>query len=252
MKQAKNCGFVLPEQITFLGMLLWLTVGSNLSQVPIRASAQKAHIEGTVFGYKHSPMYHAEVKFTDHDEISRSVFTDQNGFYETDLPAGLYAMTVRSDRSKVPEYVRPPFRVAASLNLTFDPTLDPQLSCEATTTTGELALTEDEALNACGGRAIFSIPSKDNVPFQLSIGYVARRMGKLGYEYLSENIPGGKIPVTVAYNLFTLRANQVRYDIKTHTLHAIGDVIVERADGPTRKAESATVRFKNGEAVALR
>jgi hypothetical protein len=229
---------------------MWLVVGFSLSRAPIRGSVlQTAHIQGEVFNYNHSPVFRAEVKFTN-NKFRRSVFTDKNGFYETDLPYGLYAMAVTSEG--LPEYVRPPFRIVAPVNLNFDVNLDPHVNCEMTTTTAGQAPTDDEALNACGGSAIFSIPSKDNDAFQLSIRFETRRISDHGYDYGSRNIPGaGRIPVTIAYNLFTIRANQVTYDTKSHTLKATGDVIVERADGPTRKVESAIFGFENGEAIVL-
>jgi lipopolysaccharide assembly outer membrane protein LptD (OstA) len=69
--------------------------------------------------------------------------------------------------------------------------------------------------------------------------------------YDSEWIPGRKFPVFVAYNLFTLHADFVSYDEEGKTLKATGNVIVERTDGTTQRADSMSFRLENGLATPL-
>jgi hypothetical protein len=55
----------------------------------------------------------------------------------------------------------------------------------------------------------------------------------------------------VAYNLFTLQADHIVYDVQRSTLEAMGDVVVENADGTTQRADSMTFKIENGEATLL-
>jgi lipopolysaccharide assembly outer membrane protein LptD (OstA) len=60
---------------------------------------------------------------------------------------------------------------------------------------------------------------------------------------------GVEIPVFVAYNLFTLRADRVGYDAQGRMLEATGNVVATNADGATEHADSMTFRIENGEAI---
>jgi hypothetical protein len=62
---------------------------------------------------------------------------------------------------------------------------------------------------------------------------------------------GVEIPVFVAYNLFTLRADRVVYDVQSRTLEATGNVVAENADGTIQRADSMKFRVENGEAIPL-
>jgi hypothetical protein len=190
------------------------------------------------------------------------VSADKNGFYETDLPAGIYTMTAQ-DLSKLHyKYVRPPFLVASSTGVTLNVTFYAGLSCDLKSPTPE------DVRNACEGIDIFPIPSKDNVPFQISIQYSSRRPTDRGCEYSGLKIsvrPIGrgddysspktpadlKIRVFVAYNLFTLQADEVVYNVQSQTLKATGHVVVENADGTTHSADAMTFKIENGQATPL-
>ena len=58
-------------------------------------------------------------------------------------------------------------------------------------------------------------------------------------------------PVFVAYNLFTLRAERVVYDVQSKTLQATGNVVTVDADGATRRADSMTLEIENGRVTGL-
>ena len=220
------------------------------------------HIHGAIRYYDDSPVPGAGVTF-EGDNISKTVSADKNGFYETDLPVGIYTMTAQ-DLSKLHyKYVRPPFRVASSTGITLNVTFYAGLSCDLKSPT------EEDVRNGCEGIDLFPIPSKDNVPFQLSIQYSTRRPTDRGCEYSGLKISvrpidqGDKysslktpadlrIRLFVAYNLFTLQADHVVYNEQGRTLEATGNVVATNADGATHHADSMTFKIENGEATRLR
>jgi lipopolysaccharide assembly outer membrane protein LptD (OstA) len=55
----------------------------------------------------------------------------------------------------------------------------------------------------------------------------------------------------VAYNLFTLQADRVDYDVQNRTLEATGNVATVSPNGVTQHADSLTFKFANGEASRL-
>jgi len=52
-----------------------------------------------------------------------------------------------------------------------------------------------------------------------------------------------KVPVFVAYNLFSLQATEVRYNAKHHMIGALGNVVVEDGSGATRHLAAAHFTF---------
>jgi lipopolysaccharide assembly outer membrane protein LptD (OstA) len=61
---------------------------------------------------------------------------------------------------------------------------------------------------------------------------------------LGDNIP--HVPIFVAYNLFTLQADEVVYDVKSQTLEASGNVVAESSDGTAEHSDSMVFKIKNG------
>ena len=246
--------------LTMVVVLLACTALFGQSAPPV-TSPQTFHIQGEIRYYNNSPTPGAGVTF-EGDNISKTVSADKNGFYETDLPVGIYTMTAL-DLSKLHyKYVRPPFRVGSSTNVTLNVTFYAGLSCDLKSPT------EEEVRNDCEGVDLFPIPSKDNVPFQLSIQCSSRRPIDRGCEYSglktslrpigrgdkysSLKTPADlKIRVFVAYNLFTLQADDVVYDVSGRVLKATGNVVVENADGATQRADSITLKIENGQATPL-
>jgi lipopolysaccharide assembly outer membrane protein LptD (OstA) len=70
------------------------------------------------------------------------------------------------------------------------------------------------------------------------------------YTYEDEKLPY-EDPVFVAYNLFSLQADHVVYNVKFRTVEAIGNVVVVSESGAAQRAESMTLRIKNGQAIPL-
>jgi len=66
----------------------------------------------------------------------------------------------------------------------------------------------------------FSAPSSDGIPFQVWIRYAKQNVSGDKYFYAGEKTPNYD-PVVVAYNLFSLRADEVTYDAKSRTIAAM-------------------------------
>jgi lipopolysaccharide assembly outer membrane protein LptD (OstA) len=102
----------------------------------------------------------------------------------------------------------------------------------------------------CAGSDLFSVPSREQVPFQLFIQFITRKSTDTGFAYSTDMRSSGRTPIFVAYNLFTLRADQVFYD-QARSLKATGNVVIANETGSTRQADSMTLKIENGEAIAL-
>ena len=211
------------------------------------AQPQRFNIHGRVSIYPNGAISDAKVIFKGQG-FSRTVYSDENGIYEANLPVCLYTMfvvplTPRGLRT----YQRPLFRVTESTNITWDVSLWPGVSCDLVWPDGHVT-TNDEAGDYCGGWEFFPAPTEDGIPFQLLIDYRLRQRTNRGSVYISRNMQNYKDPVFVAYNLFTLEADRVTYDEKTRTLEAKGNVVAFNEKGEKQTAESMTFRIENGEA----
>jgi len=251
-------------KLTFITMLVaFLSCATLFGQFASPVPPLKTvHIDGAIQNYNGVPASEAEVTFQG-DKISKTVSTDERGFYEAVLPVGLYTMntvyilnplnpSIPSSLQKGPriteKYRRPLFRVASPTKVTLNVSFDAQISCEPAFLAGHIP-TADEWEQACGGTELFSIPSDDNTPFQLSVRYGGWKRDDGGFTYWGRKIP--HVPVFVAYNLFTLQADKVVYNVKNGTLEATENVVVENADGTARRADSITFKIENGEAIPL-
>jgi hypothetical protein len=247
--------------MTMLMALLACAVllGQSVSHV---TQLQTFHIDGTIQDYNGAPASGAEVTFQG-DKVGKTVKADESGFYEAVLPVGLYTMSTlyttnplnpslplalqKAPRS-TKNYRRPLFRVPSPTKVTLNVTFVADLPCDFGFTVGHIP-TADELEHACGGTELFSIPSDDNTPFQLSIRYRARRRDDGGFDYWGDNI--SHVPVLLAYNLFTMVADKVVYSEKNGTLEATGNVVVESSDGTAQHGDSMIFKIENGKATPL-
>lgn len=183
---------------------------------------------------------------------TKTVVADSDGFYQTDLPVGLYKMIARSPMIAFPplkEYVRF-FRVTNSGPITLNGALHfERTNCDIVIRSVEERV--EEAKDICGGEDTYRISSKDGVPLELLIRYPSRRAMAKGYAYSVDKIAQPDVPVFVAYNLFSLEANAVVYDVKTRTIAASGNVVTADGSGETQHVDSISFRMKNGRAVPL-
>lgn len=188
----------------------------------------------------------------------KTVLTNAVGLYELDLPLGSYSMTAHSQERLVRNYERPFFRVTAPTSITFDAFLlsDGCFVDFGVTMSGQLpdekSVTETRE-NICGGADVFQVPSDGGVPFQVSIAFVSREHTQSGYVY-SSRIPGQRkygAQVLVAYNLLTVRADEVTYDEQHRTLHATGHVFATDETGDRGHGDSMTFKFESGLATLV-
>ncbi len=229
---------------------------------------QTSHIHGTVrSAYEDSPLPGTKVTFKGKG-ISTTVYTDGAGVYQGDLPAGAYTMTAEPPDHRFPTYERPLFRVASSAGVTIDVSIPSEVmvGCDIGVRPGRKEPDPDDYVNACGGSVSFPVHSEDGVPFEVLIQFGRREPSEHGYIYSAawklsveppyinrsdSNSPGLGTQVFAAYNLFTLRADHVIYDVQTRTLQATGKVVATNADGETQRADSMTFKIENGQATPL-
>jgi hypothetical protein len=231
--------------------LLCCAVASRQSEV-LETQPETFHAHGAIRAYAGSAVPGAEVIFEGRT-FSKKVSADDKGFYEIDLPVGLYTLTVQPLGQYLQAFRRPLFRVASPVNLTLNASLErPGPICDKLIPFPDGARNVDSDVVACGGQDLFSVPSEDKIPFQLLIRYQTRRHSSQGRVYSSDKVPPGlEVPVFVAYNLFTLYAATVVYDVPNRKLRATGNVFVEDANGSTQTVDSMTFKIENGEASPI-
>jgi lipopolysaccharide assembly outer membrane protein LptD (OstA) len=119
---------------------------------------------------------------------------------------------------------------------------------------GEL-VTDDQwkaATEHCRREDLILIPSRDGLPFQLSIRYGTRTpIGNTNF-YIGEKNRQYEVPVFVAYNFFSLQANKVIYDAKRRTIEASGNVVAVNDSGSTQRSDSMAFKIKDGQVVLFR
>jgi hypothetical protein len=132
-------------------------------------------------------------------------------------------------------YKRPLFRVSSPRMIVLDVTLYPPLrSCDSgiisvtrpdgTPEKTETAVTPDEFRDECGGWDRFPIFSREDRSFELLVRYYSRRRSDGERVYGS----GFQNPVVVTFNLFSLTADDVTYDVASRTLLATGNVTITK------------------------
>jgi len=222
---------------------------------PILARSQETfHVRGKIVDSHNSAIVGAELKF-EGSKTTVTVFSDSQGFYHAKLPVGLYSMTV----AKGPrDYRRPLFRVSSPKTIVLDVPLYPPLrNCDSgiisvtqpdgTPEKTETVVTPDEFRDKCGGWDRYPLPSDEGVPFELLVRYSNRLRRD------SERIYNGGFqnPVSVAFNLFTLTADHVTYDMASRTLVAIGNVTITKGSAGSTHANSVKFRIDNARAQRL-
>jgi hypothetical protein len=188
------------------------------------------------------------------ERITRTVTVDDNGSYQADLPFGLYKITAHGPMigpQALKQYIRQ-IRVESPMSVVLNGTLyKARMTCDAVVGGDTEEQKMEEWKNICGGEDSFPVPSKDGTPFQLCIQYPQRQASDRGYVYNSNKTAEPDVPVFVAYNLFSLEANTVFYDVKNRTIAASGNVVTADGLGETQHADSIRFKIENGEAVPL-
>jgi hypothetical protein len=211
------------------------------------------HVRGTVRDFTGAPIRDVRAQVTFRNaKLSQIVSTSEAGTYETDLPLGIYTMHVEALQFR--SYRRPEFRMMKPINITINVVLArvPPTRGVFNREYGALPPRREGASNITYHDGdFFSIPSSDGAPLRLYISYVKRIRTDYSYDYAGDDDPPYEDPVFVAYDLFSLRANTVLYDMESRRLDARGNVVVE--DGSGRRNAAAVMSFKieNGRATAL-
>lgn len=217
-------------------------------------------VEGEIDTSANIPVPGAEVALLQQGRIVSTVRANSKGHYSANLPFGSYTMTVRShELDGILDYTRPDFSVYRSRRIVFDIVLRiAQQTCDLGMT-GRVPessreprpeLSPEDAKNACGGNDRFPVPSEASEPFEVGIDYPTRRPTGSGYVYGGDRA-NSLGQVSVAYNLFSLEADKVIYDVKTRTIAASGNVVVADGSGTTRHADSLGFRIENGHVIPL-
>jgi hypothetical protein len=224
---------------------------------PIHTLSQKTfHVRGKVVDSGNSAIVGAEVKF-EGSNATETVSSDSRGSYRAELPVGLYSMTVAKGSSGYRKYYRRPlFRVSSPKTIVLDVTLYPPLpSCDP----GSITATRPDGTpetkpvgnpqdlrDVCGGLDRYPLPSDEGVPFELLVRYSSRlrRDSEIIYNGGFQN------PVFVAFNLFTLTADHVTYNMDSRTLLATGNVTTTNGSAGSTHANS--MKFRIDDASVLR
>jgi len=74
----------------------------------------------------------------------------------------------------------------------------------------------------------------------------------VSYSYTGERTREYHTPVFVAYNLFSLQADKVSYDVQKRTIEASGNVIAVNESGASQRADSMALKIENGQVTPLR
>jgi Carboxypeptidase regulatory-like domain len=233
-----------------LAVLIFCATSFGQSPIPT-PEPQTFHIRGTVRDPAGGVIFRARVAFQS-EQASKAALTNDAGVYEADLPLGDYTMTAQGVGFR--PYRRPLFRVASPISLDFDVTLRPYGSCDILVFNNSGKVTPQEwaaaQQDSCLQEDFLPVPF-GGVPFQLSIRYGGRTTAGKAYSYVGENRSQREAPVFVAYNLFTLIADKVRYDSEARTIEASGRIVVVNEPGTIQRADSLTFKIENGRVIAV-
>jgi hypothetical protein len=226
----------------------------SYAQPILTISQETFHVRGKIVDSHNSAIAGAEVKF-EGSKTTETVFSDSQGFYHAKLPVGLYSMAVVKGPR---DYRRPLFRVSSPKMIVLDVPLYPPLrSCDSgiiivtrpdgTPEKTESVVTPDELRDECGGWDRFPIFSSEGGSFELLVRYYSRRRSDGERVYDS----GFQNPVLVAFNLFTLTADRVTYDMASRTLLATGNVTTTNGSAGSTHANSMKFRIDNASVLRL-
>jgi hypothetical protein len=215
---------------------------------------QTFHVRGTIKDPLAGVIPGVKVTFQS-ELLTTTVTTNNVGVYEADLPLGDYTMTAQGPRG-FRLYRRPLFRVTSPVVAIVNATLLVGVSCDLVVANGSEEPGTNEQWKAaaenCRHEELIQIPSGDGIPFQLSILYGSRTPVGSTYSYIGEKTPQYEAPVFVAYNLFSLQADKVTYDVEKRTIEASGKVIAVDELGTSQRADSMVFKIENCQVVTLR
>jgi hypothetical protein len=181
--------------------------------------------------------------------LDKTVTANSAGACEADLTLGDYSMLARS---RFLMMHRMQFRATSPTTLIVKGVAYPmRLTCDLAWGPNK-EQNEEMAKAWCGGEDLFQIPLENGGAIPLYIQFEKRKHIDGGYAYSGDKLTTGDLltPVFVEYNLFSLQADEVTYDVKSRTIRANGNVSIE-GDSATHRANSMTFRMENGQATPL-
>lgn len=177
------------------------------------------HVRGTITDPLAGVIPGVKVTFQN-ELLTTTVITNNIRVYEADLPLGDYTMTAQGPRG-FRFYRRPLFRVTSPVSAVINATLLVGPPCgDGIMIRGTQVTAEQEMVSTddCEREDLIQVPSGNGMPFQLSILYGSRTPVGNTYSYTGEKTPQYAAPVFVAYNLFSLQADRVTYDVEKRTI----------------------------------
>ena len=187
------------------------------------------------------------VRFEDSPLSPRIVKANDNGVYETDLPFGVWTMTLRAAPDDTTEFARPRhFQVSVSGALVLDIYLRPPVACS-------VAGTPQQRAAACWGEEFFQVPSATRVPVELAGAPLEVDLFGLHNQYWTpcSIVEGkGRHREFATYNLLSIEGDHVAYHPAEKILEASGDVLMQDESGE-QKADSVRLYLEDGQVSAL-
>jgi hypothetical protein len=232
------------------GLIGLLCCYAVLGSAKSAAQSQTFHVQGTIRDANDGVIPGAKVSF-DSGHLSKEIATNAKGVYEADLDLGVYTMTVQSKYFY--SFHRPAFRITSPTRITFDATLLVAGSCDVVSNNSGGSPTADQLKEAvrlfCTREEFLPTPAADGAPFEVYVHYGNRKAANHTYAYTSKEHLAHQ--VFVAYNLFSLLADNVVYDAVQRRLEARGHVVVIGETAETERADSMSFKFENGQAIPL-
>ena len=201
--------------------------------------AARVHISGTAKQCGKPVLRKWWVSFDGNPPLAaKMVKTDDSGVYGTDLPFGVWTMTLRIGADDTTEFVRPRhFQVSASGSLVLDSHLRPPIACS-------VRGTPEQRARACWGEQFFQVPTATGVPLEVDV------FGSFQYGNPCGAIEKGRHREFATYNLLSIEADRVAYHPSEKILEASGDVLLQDESGE-HKADSIRLYLEDGRVSAL-
>jgi hypothetical protein len=184
------------------------------------------HVRGTIFDSNEAVVPNVKVVF-EAAGMKREAVTNEEGFYEIELPVGVYRVTTNSMGFCASQ--RAPFRVRTSSDTLINLTL---VVCPLAN-----ILKYDEAGKYVGEECryidpfeseSFPVTKMSGIQLDLLIRYGKRQEKESILEYQGAKVENGVPPgVTVSYDVLTIVADKVRFNKQMLMLEAEGRVVVE-------------------------
>jgi hypothetical protein len=170
----------------------------------------------------------------------KTVKANDSGVYETDLPFGIWTMTLRAFPGDTTSFARPRhFQVNASGKLVLDIYTRPPIACS-------VLGTPEQAAALCWGEEFYEVPSAAGVTLEVDL------FDRPNQYWTPCSMVEGKERHRefATYNLLSIEADNVAYHPSERILEASGDVLMQDQSGE-HKADSVRLRLQDGQAVTL-